>query len=76
MSVEAVSLAWVRARPEITTVVLGVRTPTQLEQDMRAFEIRLAPGVIARLNSVTQPLLEKLGPSPDYYESFSKSRIY
>jgi len=69
------SLAWAKARPEITTVLVGARTVTQLEEDLAAFEATLNPDLIAELNRLTQPLLDKLGPSPDYYEAAAKSRI-
>jgi adenylate cyclase len=39
-----------------------------------AFKQYLSPAVIEELNRATQPLLDKLGPSFDYYESPANDR--
>jgi myo-inositol catabolism protein IolS len=72
---QVMSLQWVKARPEITSVLLGVRSVAQLEEDLPAFEGELSPALVSRLNRLTQPLMERLGPSPDYYEASTVSRI-
>jgi hypothetical protein len=46
----------------------------QLEANLRAVEQPLAPDVLARLDAITKPLEERLGPSFDYYESPENDR--
>ncbi len=72
---QVLALKWVRARPEITTVLLGVRTVAQLREDLSAFDGELSPALIEKLDILTRPLMDRLGPSPDYYEASTMSRI-
>lgn len=50
-----IALAWVTARPGVTATILGVRTPTQLEDNLGAVELTLDPAAIARLDEVSAP---------------------
>jgi aryl-alcohol dehydrogenase-like predicted oxidoreductase len=72
---QVLSLKWVRARPELTTVLLGVRTVAQLKEDLSAFDGGLPPAMMEKLDALTRPLMDRLGPSPDYYEASTLSRI-
>jgi aryl-alcohol dehydrogenase-like predicted oxidoreductase len=49
------ALAWTLARPEVSSVVLGARTPEQLEDQLGALDVRLEPGDLARLDAVSPP---------------------
>jgi aryl-alcohol dehydrogenase-like predicted oxidoreductase len=51
----AVSLAWLLARPEVSTLVVGARTVRQLEENLAALEVRLAPEDVAELDQVSAP---------------------
>jgi aryl-alcohol dehydrogenase-like predicted oxidoreductase len=51
----AVSIAWLLARPEVSSVIVGARTVAQLEENLAALEVRLAPEEIAALDAVSQP---------------------
>jgi aryl-alcohol dehydrogenase-like predicted oxidoreductase len=51
----AVSLAWLLARPEVSTVIVGARTAAQLEENLAALEVRLAPEDVAELDRASQP---------------------
>ena len=70
-----VALAWILSRPEITCVLAGIRTVAQLEENVASAGLRLSPDVIDRLNQLTEPLLRKLGASPDYFQASHDSRI-
>ena len=72
---QVMSLKWVKARPEITTMLLGVRSAAQLEEDLPALDGGLTPALIKKLDCLTRPLMDRLGPSPDYYEASTMSRI-
>ena len=49
------ALAWTLARPEVSSVVLGARTPEQLEDQLGALEIGLELEELARLDAVAPP---------------------
>ncbi len=50
-----VALAWLLAKPEVSSVILGARTLAQLEDNVAAAELKLPGEVLARLDAVTQP---------------------
>jgi aryl-alcohol dehydrogenase-like predicted oxidoreductase len=49
------ALAWTLARPEISSVVLGARSPDQLEDQLGALDVLLEPQELARLDAVSPP---------------------
>jgi aryl-alcohol dehydrogenase-like predicted oxidoreductase len=51
----AVSLAWLLARPELSTVIVGARTLAQLGQNLAALAVRLTPEELARLDAASAP---------------------
>ncbi len=70
-----VALAWTLARPEIVCVLPGVRTIEQLEENSAGVRLNLPAQAKVQLDDLTQPVLDKLGSSPDYYQSVPSSRI-
>jgi aryl-alcohol dehydrogenase-like predicted oxidoreductase len=54
-SMAEVALAWVSARPAVTSTILGARTVGQLETNLRAAELRLSPGETAALDIASDP---------------------
>lgn len=53
-----VALAWVQARPGVTSTILGVRSVAQLDENLRALDVRLSPEQIATLDEVSKPSLD------------------
>ena len=70
------AIAWCVAKEPITCTLAGARNASQVEANARGAEIDLAPEVVAELDGITAPILEKLGPSPDYFESSARSRTW
>lgn len=68
------ALKWAMARPGITCSLCGSRSLQELRQNLKTAHEPLAPEIIAELNTATRPLLEKLGPSFDYYENPANDR--
>lgn len=68
------ALAWTIANQDLACSLVGSRSVAQLEANLRAVERPLAPDVLARLDEITRPLKERLGPSFDYYESPENDR--
>jgi aryl-alcohol dehydrogenase-like predicted oxidoreductase len=55
--VAQVALAWVMARPGVTSTLIGARTMDQLASNLAATEIQLSPAQMQRLNEVSAPAL-------------------
>jgi len=56
-SVAAVSLAWLSAKPGVTSPIIGARRLTQLEDNIKALDVKLTAEEIATLDALTQPKL-------------------
>ncbi len=69
MSMPEIALKWTFAGAGITSSLCGSRNVKTLQMNIEAASEPLAAGVIEELNRATQPLLEALGPSFDYYEN-------
>src|SRR6056297_29241 len=50
-----VALAWLLGRPTVSTVLMGVRTPEQLDDDLGAATLRLTEDEQARLDEASAP---------------------
>lgn len=50
-----VALAWLRAQPAVSSVILGARTLEQLEDNLGAAALELTPEELSRLSAVSQP---------------------
>ena len=49
----AVSLAWLLAKPQVTSVIFGARTVAQLEANLAAAELALTPAQLAALDQAS-----------------------
>ena len=50
-----VALAWVTARPGVSSTILGARSTDQLETNLRAAGLRLSPSETAALDAASDP---------------------
>jgi aryl-alcohol dehydrogenase-like predicted oxidoreductase len=57
-----VALAWVQARPGVTSTIIGARTPEQLEQNLGALDVRLTPEQVQALDKLSEPQLDFPAP--------------
>lgn len=62
------ALAWAMAKPGITCVLVGTRNISELQENLPAALLSLSPEIIAQLDLLTTPLLEKLGANADYFQ--------
>ncbi|MEU8219890.1 aldo/keto reductase [Micromonospora taraxaci] len=53
----AAALAWVGARPGVTSVLIGARRLDQLKANLDAVDVRLSPQQTGRLDEVSTPVL-------------------
>jgi aryl-alcohol dehydrogenase-like predicted oxidoreductase len=56
-TVARVALAWVQQRPGVSSVIIGARTLKQLDDNLGALEVKLAPQQIAKLDELSKPTL-------------------
>ncbi|HEX3364641.1 aldo/keto reductase [Phenylobacterium sp.] len=52
-----IALAWLCAKPGVTSPILGARTIDQLNQNVGALDLRLTPEEMAALDAVSEPQL-------------------
>ncbi|GAA2520757.1 aldo/keto reductase [Winogradskya humida] len=57
-TVAATALAWVRQRPEVTSTLIGARTPEQLEANLASIDVVLTTEQIRELDGLTAPSLD------------------
>src|SRR5262244_1718677 len=55
VSMPEVAVAWVTARPGVTSTLLGARSLEQLETNLRAADLRLTPQETAELDAASDP---------------------
>lgn len=56
-TISQVSLAWVMSQPAVASVIMGVRTMEQLEDNLGAADVTLSAGDLEKLNLTSQPEL-------------------
>jgi aryl-alcohol dehydrogenase-like predicted oxidoreductase len=69
-------VAWVLANQGIACALIGSRNEAELEENIRAVEIKLPSDTITKINKLSLEVLRKLGNNPDYYENSREGRIY
>lgn len=69
-----VALAWVRSRPGIKSLLVGARSPDELDLNIPAFEYDLPQGIAARLSAATEPVKAKLGSNADMWSGDNRMR--
>lgn len=74
LTVPQIAIKWAITRPGITSSLCGARSLRHLKENIRAASDPLPADVVQELNRVTKPLLDRLGPSFDYYEHPSNDR--
>jgi aryl-alcohol dehydrogenase-like predicted oxidoreductase len=69
------AIAWIMAKPNIASVLMGTRNLSQLNENIKAASISLSSKIIAQLDEITEPLLQKLGSNADLWQGGENSRI-
>ncbi|WP_329173072.1 aldo/keto reductase [Streptomyces sp. NBC_01477] len=57
-SVAAVALAWVRARAEVTSTIIGARTVEQLDANLASLDVTVPDEQLTELTALTAPKLD------------------
>src|SRR5580693_1291871 len=56
-TVARVALAWVQAQPGVTSTIIGARRLAQLEDNVKALDVKLTAEQLGRLDALTKPAL-------------------
>lgn len=54
VSVAQIALAWLLHQPVVTSVIIGAKKPEQLEDNLKAIDVKLTPDEINQLNEVSK----------------------
>jgi aryl-alcohol dehydrogenase-like predicted oxidoreductase len=54
-TVARVALAWVQAQPGVTSTIIGARRLAQLEDNVKALDVKLTTDELSRLDALTKP---------------------
>lgn len=76
LSVPALSLGYAMSKDGISSTLVGSRTIEELQSNIQIAENVLSPDIVKQLDVLSQPIWDKLGDSPDYYENRKNSRIW
>jgi aryl-alcohol dehydrogenase-like predicted oxidoreductase len=74
LSTPELALKWAMAGKGITSSLCGCRTVGKLAANIKAAEEPISPALREKLNDLTQPLMDKLGPSFDYWQNEADDR--
>jgi aryl-alcohol dehydrogenase-like predicted oxidoreductase len=56
-TVSRVAISWVAAQPGVSSTIIGSRTMQQLDDNLAAIDVHLAPGHLAKLDALSKPKL-------------------
>src|SRR5262249_3034466 len=56
-NVASVALAWLGAQPAVSSIIIGARRLSQLDDNVRAVDVQLSAEELARLSKLTTPRL-------------------
>jgi len=70
------SLAWLFTRQGVDCILTGPTTPEELEENIKAMELKLPDGLAEKLTDATEAVKEKLGSNSDMWFSGDDSRVF
>ena len=73
-SMAAVAIAWVKQQPGVTSMLVGARTPQELEQNLSDQGLVLSDETIAKLSEATEAVKACLGNNMDMWQTPSRMR--
>lgn len=69
-----IAVSWLLRQTGVSSVLVGARTPQQLNENIKAADVELADDVMKALTEATEQLKAKVGDNPDMWEGRAKSR--
>jgi len=69
-----ISLSWIRSQRGITALLVGARSPHELDLNIPAFEYSLTQSVVDKLSAITESVKEGLGSNADMWNGNNRMR--
>jgi myo-inositol catabolism protein IolS len=69
------ALAWCASKPAVSCVLAGARNGQQLEENARGVSTKLSDGMVRRLNTASDAVMQGMGPNPDMWQGGERRRI-
>jgi diketogulonate reductase-like aldo/keto reductase len=66
-----VALAWLLAKPGVSSPIIGARTLAQLDDNLQALEVKLSPAQLEKLDAVSKPKLNFPADFTQFVGSFA-----
>ncbi len=76
INVSQLSIAWILKKAFMASTLVGSRNVDHLEMNIKACSLTIPDEIENLIDKISQPVLDKLGNNPDYYEHSSQSRIF
>jgi aryl-alcohol dehydrogenase-like predicted oxidoreductase len=70
------AIAWILKKPFMVSTLIGSRNSNELKINIEACSLNISDETEQLIDKISQPVLDILGNSPDYYENSLKSRIF
>jgi myo-inositol catabolism protein IolS len=74
ISMADLAIKWILSNPAISCCLAGARTLDQLQKNVHAAQRPLDESIKVALDAITEPLMNAMGNSMDYYEAFDSNR--
>src|SRR5262249_35156089 len=68
------ALAWQLTKPEVSSIIIGVRSLAQLDDNLGATAVTIPPDVLARLDKESAPPPEYPGAMIDFVQAWLGNR--
>lgn len=75
VSMQALALAFLKAQPAVGSVLMGVRSVRQLEENLAAFETPVPAEALAEAEALSAALRDKMGTNADLWENENGGRM-
>ena len=72
---QALALAFLKAQPAVGSVLMGVRSVRQLEENLAAFETPVPAEALAEAEALSAALRDKMGTNADLWENENGGRM-
>lgn len=76
VSMQALALAFLKARPGVGSILMGVRSVGQLEENLAAFEMPVPQEALAQAEALSAALRDKMGSNADLWENAGGGRMH
>ena len=75
VSMQALALAFLKASPAVGSILMGVRSVKQLEENLTAFETPVPAGALAEAEALSAALRDQMGDNADLWENENGGRM-